>query len=51
MRALIAATLVVVGVLLSVPGSVGACQERVIFDEDTIVAKVARRFLCVDSQS
>lgn len=51
MRALIAATLVLVGVLLSVPGSVAARQERVILDEDAFVSTVAGRILCVDSQS
>jgi len=50
-RALIAATLVLVGVLLSVPGSVAARQERVILDEDAFVPTVAGRILCVDSQS
>ena len=44
MRSLIAATLVVVGVLLSVPGSVAAWQERVILDEDTFVATVDEAF-------
>jgi hypothetical protein len=41
---LIAATLVVVGVLLSVPGSVAAWQERVVLDEDTFVATVDEAF-------
>ncbi len=44
MRALIATTLVVVGVLLSVPGSAAAWQERVILDEDTFVATVNEAF-------
>ncbi len=44
MRALIAALLVVVGVFLSVPGSVAAWQERVILDEDTFVATVDEAF-------
>jgi len=50
-RALIAATRVLVGVLLPVSGSVAAWQDRVILDEETFVATVAWGILCVDSQS
>lgn len=44
MRAFIAAALVVVGGLISVPGSVGAWQERAILDEDNFVATVDEAF-------
>ena len=44
MRAFIAAMLVVVGGLVSVPGSIGAWQERAILDEDNFVATVDEAF-------